>query len=118
MQTFLFSYGTLQLERVQLTHFGKKLVGQPDTLLGYKLERMKIKNEGALKTSGIIYHPIAVATGNDTDKIKGVIFEISENYLKITDEYEVDEYERTWEKLQSGKSAWVYVQPQNKEHSV
>ena len=32
----LFSYGTLQTEAVQLATFGRKLVGEPDTLLGYR----------------------------------------------------------------------------------
>lgn len=30
----LFSYGTLQLEQVQLTTFGRKLDGQPDDMRG------------------------------------------------------------------------------------
>ncbi|MDE4940393.1 gamma-glutamylcyclotransferase, partial [Francisella tularensis subsp. holarctica] len=30
----LFSYGTLQQEEVQLTVFGRKLVGQKDSLKG------------------------------------------------------------------------------------
>lgn len=31
----LFSYGTLQLEQVQLDTFGRLLEGQADTLQGY-----------------------------------------------------------------------------------
>lgn len=38
----LFSYGTLQYESVQLSTFGRKLSGAADSLLGYKLEKIKI----------------------------------------------------------------------------
>jgi len=33
----LFSYGTLQIESVQLDSFDRKLIGQPDVLLGYEI---------------------------------------------------------------------------------
>ncbi len=38
----LFSYGTLQNEAVQLATFGRKLVGEPDTLLGYRQTLLEI----------------------------------------------------------------------------
>ena len=31
----LFSYGTLQLESVQLSSFGRRLEGEPDAMTGY-----------------------------------------------------------------------------------
>jgi len=31
----LFSYGTLQLEAVQMSTFGRRLVGTPDALAGF-----------------------------------------------------------------------------------
>ena len=34
----LFTYGTLQLEEVQLATFGRVLEGRPDALVGYRLE--------------------------------------------------------------------------------
>ncbi|WP_330997053.1 hypothetical protein [Burkholderia stagnalis] len=37
----LFSYGTLQLEQVQLTTFGRKLDGQSDEMPGYALSMLK-----------------------------------------------------------------------------
>lgn len=32
---YLFSYGTLQLKRVQVANFGRELIGAPEKLPGY-----------------------------------------------------------------------------------
>jgi len=37
----LFSYGTLQLENVQLENYGRTLRGERDRLIGYKIEKTK-----------------------------------------------------------------------------
>lgn len=78
----LFSYGTLQLESVQQSSFGRLLKGAKDTLVGYKVEDTLIDNEEVVKTSGLAYHPIAIYTGNTSDEIDGVVFEITEDELK------------------------------------
>ncbi|WP_404995505.1 hypothetical protein [Burkholderia cepacia] len=38
----LFSYGTLQLEPVQLTTFGRRLDGREDAMPGYAMTMLKI----------------------------------------------------------------------------
>ena len=43
MMELLFTYGTLQLEEVQLQTFGRKLEGKPDALVGYRLVMTKIR---------------------------------------------------------------------------
>ena len=40
----LFSYGTLQNVDVQLDSFSRELAGESDSLLGYKLEILEIKD--------------------------------------------------------------------------
>jgi hypothetical protein len=40
---FLFSYGTLQLEAVQMATFGRQLVGTSDALQGFELVLLKIE---------------------------------------------------------------------------
>jgi len=105
----LFSYGTLQLENVQKKTFGRLLSGSKDILRGYVLSEVKIKDEEVIKKSGADIHPILRFTGNDTDEVEGMIFEITEEELEQADQYEVEEYARTRALFKSGNTAWVYV---------
>ena len=50
MQENLFSYGTLQLQSVQLNIFGRILEGVPDVLTGYKITLVKIEDEADRKS--------------------------------------------------------------------
>lgn len=108
----LFSYGTLQKQQVQISSFGRVLIGQKDVLIGYKLEALEITDSDVLATSAQQYHPIAFATGNEQDKVEGMVFEISEEELEQADRYEVDDYQRVESELGSGKKAWVYIAKQ------
>ena len=110
MKHLLFSYGTLQLEKVQLESFGRILNGKKDRLLNYKLESLVITDTIVLEKSEKTEHPIAVKTNQEIDFIDGVLFEITEEELKQADAYEVDDYKRVLETFESGFSAWVYVQ--------
>ena len=110
MKHNLFSYGTLQLEKVQLESFGRRLKGDKDVLHGYKLSYVEIKDESVLSKSEQKYHPIAIKTNNAKDTIEGTVFEITELELHQADNYEVDDYMRVKETLKSGKEAWVYVE--------
>lgn len=105
----LFSYGTLQLENVQLENYGRTLKGEKDKLLGYRLESLSITQPDVILKSGSDTHPIAVKSGYLTDSVEGMVFELSENELKTTDKYEVSQYQRILETLASGKTAWIYV---------
>ena len=109
----LFSYGTLQIENVQLDTFGRLLAGSADSLSGYKKEMVKIEDEKVVATSGEAYHPIITFTDNPNDEIAGTVFEITPEELKQADEYEVDSYKRISVQLKSGKKAWVYVEAKN-----
>lgn len=106
----LFSYGTLQLEKVQLETYGRKLNGVPDKLLAYKLENLKIKDKSVVEKSEQEFHPIAIKTENKDDLIEGFIFEITTEELFNTDKYEVKDYKRVLETFASGKQAWVYIE--------
>ena len=106
---YLFSYGTLQLEAVQLSSFGRKLKGKKDILRGYKLAKIEIRDKSVLAKSGQKYHPIATKTGHSEDAVEGIVFEISTEELSLSDSYEVADYVRVQEALVSGKVAWVYV---------
>jgi gamma-glutamylcyclotransferase (GGCT)/AIG2-like uncharacterized protein YtfP len=105
----LFSYGTLQSEAVQLATFGRKLVGVPDTLLGYRQTMLEIKDPGGL-TSGEKYYLNAEFTGRDSDFVVGTMFKVTRKELEQADIYEADaDYKRFSVQLKSGTRAWVYV---------
>ena len=53
---------------------------------------------------------IAVASGNPDDRVPGIVDLLSESELAATDAYETDAYARVEQSLESGRSAWVYVQ--------
>ncbi len=105
----LFSYGTLQLESVQLATFGRRLTGTPDVLPGFAESLMKIDDADVVATSGKTHHPFATFTGRDADGIAGTVFQITEEELRNADNYEVAAYQRIAVTLRSGARAWVYV---------
>ncbi|MGS0895646.1 gamma-glutamylcyclotransferase family protein [Burkholderia stagnalis] len=105
----LFSYGTLQLEQVQLATFGRKLDGRADRMPGYSLAMLEIKDPDVVATSGKTHHPVVTYTGNPGDQVSGTVFAITPDELRHADDYEVDAYRRDRVVLASGASAWVYV---------
>jgi len=109
MNHYLFSYGTLQKDKVQLSSFGRILKGNKDALPKYQLKQIRITDENVLATSEQTFHPIAVYTNNPNDIIEGMVFEISEEELLSADAYEVADYKRVAVTLSSGIEAWVYV---------
>ena len=109
----LFSYGTLQLDSVQQATFGRLLTGKPDVLTGFELRPLQIDDKYVIAVSGKSEHTIAAFTGRDSDTIPGTVFEVSAEELQHADEYEVEPCRRVSVVLQSGRSAWVYVDGRN-----
>ena len=106
---FLFSYGTLQLESVQLATFGRRLDGAADALPGFESSMMKIEDTAVVATSGKTHHPIVAFTGRDSDLVAGTVFQVTAAELEQADKYEVAAYKRIAVTLRSGVQAWVYV---------
>lgn len=106
---YLFSYGTLQTDSVQLATFGRLLAGQPDRLDGYRCEQIRIDDAQVVATSGASHHPIVQYSDNIKDSVRGSVFCISAVELAQADAYEVDDYRRVAVTLASGIRAWVYV---------
>ena len=104
----LFSYGTLQLPQVQESLFGRILAGAKEQLPGYKVEKLKIKDQGVIEKSCTDMHPILVHTGDPTDVVAGMVFEVTQAELEKADEYEVEDYRRTLATMRSGSQAWIY----------
>ena len=105
----LFSYGTLQKEKVQKELFGRLLNGKLDVLPGYKLSTIEIKDPAVLEKSEQTYHLIAIPSPNNNDMIEGMVLELSPEELQTADGYETDDYKRVEVELKSGKKSWVYV---------
>lgn len=105
----LFSYGTLQTESVQLATFGRRLVGQTDTLVGYKHSMVAIDDAAVVATSGATHHPIVKFSGRPSDTVSGTVFQITQQELLNADQYETNAYKRVAVVLASGVKAWVYV---------
>ena len=106
---YLFSYGTLQQEGVQIASFGRLLKGADDALPGYKQSMIEITDPEVVRTSGKRFHPIVAASDDPADEIPGKVFEITPAELAAADAYEVSDYKRILVRLKSGVDAWVYV---------
>lgn len=106
---YLFSYGTLQKEQVQLETFGRILHGKKDILSGYKLNRLEITDPEVLRKSGQRYHPVLEFSGNTSDEIEGMLFEVTEAEILQADEYEVDDYKRIETVFKSGDKGFMYI---------
>jgi gamma-glutamylcyclotransferase (GGCT)/AIG2-like uncharacterized protein YtfP len=105
----LFSYGTLQQDEVQLATYGRLLDGEPDALTGYRLEPVVIDDPHVIGVSGKEVHTIARSSADPADRIPGVVFQITDAELEVTDTYETSAYVRVEVTLESGRAAWVYV---------
>lgn len=109
MKEYLFSYGTLQKDEVQMKLFGRLLDGEKDVLKGYKTASIEITDEKFLAEGENKIQQTIISTNNEKDFIEGMIFEISEEELLLTDTYEPENYARIKVEFESRKKAWIYV---------
>ena len=106
---FLFSYGTLQLEAVQMATFGRQLAGTSDALRGFEVALLKIEDETVIAISGTAHHTMARFTGRASDVVSGTVFAVTPDEIQNADKYEVAAVRRVAVVLQSGVRAWAYV---------
>jgi hypothetical protein len=106
---FLFSYGTLQLEKVQIAIFGRELAGTSDALVGFELVSLKIEDETVVAVSGKAHHTMAKFTGCASHAISGTVFALTRDEIQRADTYEVAAVKRVAVVLQSERRAWTYV---------
>jgi len=109
MNENLFTYGTLQLEDVQLATFGRRLEGRPDVLIGYRLVKITIEDEDFVAKSGTAEHRNLQFIGNASDFVEGTVLSVTMEELEKSDTYEPEGYERVLVQLKSGTKAWVYL---------
>ncbi len=96
----LFTYGTLQDKKIQLSLFERLLNGTFDELVGFEKETIVL---------GTNIYPILVKSKNSKNKILGTCYEVNDTELLICDKYEGDSYQRIKVKLNSNSIAWVYI---------
>lgn len=107
---YLFSYGTLQLESIQLATFGRNLNGASDALVGFEVTLIPIRDEAVAGDLGFDHYRNVRFTGNDSDVVEGMVLEVTEYELEEADRYEEDAgYKRVIVRLRSGLDAWVYL---------
>ena len=106
---YLFSYGTLQLESVQLSLFGRTVSVHRDILPKFEHAMLKIEDPAEVAALGKTHHAIAKFTGNADDEIAGTALLVTMDELLKTDAYEPPEYQRVRVGLRSEIQAWVYV---------
>ena len=104
---YLFSYGTLQRNDVQLRLFGRQLAGEKDVLPGYETAVIEI-NDAAFLAKGEAKDQLT-ATASNGASIEGTVFELTEAELLQADSYEPEGYSRIRVELVSGKEAWLYT---------
>jgi hypothetical protein len=110
----LFSYGTLQIEAVQLSLFGRRLEGKPDALVGYCLVTIEVQDQSFVAHSGAVQRNL-LYTGNTADVVEGSVFTLTQKELERADAYEPAEYSRINVQLRSGSDAWVYLSKGHKK---
>ena len=109
MTEYLFSYGTLQAEAVQLANFGRKLAGEPDALVAHALTLIPARTQSPAH-AGTTHHRNARYTGVVSDVVEGMRFEVTRDELERADAYETAaDYRRVLVRLRSGFDAWVYT---------
>ncbi|WP_218011127.1 gamma-glutamylcyclotransferase family protein [Herbidospora mongoliensis] len=91
---FLFAYGTLQLERVQLAQFGRRLRGRPDALPNHRLTTVET------------FPYVQRSPGME---VLGTVYQVTADELAQADAYEGVEYSRRMLALKSGIDAWVHL---------
>ena len=109
MKEFLFSYGTLQQQDVQVKLFGRTLKGAIDHLRNYRATAIEIGDAAFLTNGGEKYQRIAVYSGDDKDIIEGTVLEVTAAELLVADKYEPEEYKRVKVRMDSGIQAWMYA---------
>jgi hypothetical protein len=106
----VFSYGSLQDDRVQLAMFGRRLDGRRDELVGFEPSLVPIAPARLAAFRGKTHHANVVPSGSPDSCVTGTVFEITDDELALADCYEqLDAYHRIAVTLASGAEAWVYV---------
>lgn len=104
----LFVYGTLLDAGVRQKVFGHDLLAAADTLPGYEKDWLGVRDGAAVKTSGVVRHPIVRPSPGGS--VAGAVLTLSDADLDAADAYEGADYARVPVRLTSGATAWLYAE--------
>ena len=104
---YLFSYGTLQDEEIQMELYGTVLLGIEDAIKGFVLKSITLTDQFGNKKDYLI----GDYSGRKDDIVKGIVYSISEGQLALTDFYEGPSYKRISVVSENGRECWLYVEP-------
>jgi hypothetical protein len=113
----LFSYGTLQESAVQLELFGRLLEGEADELVGFVRSTLTIDDPAFVAESGKAEHALVIVTGKSENRVRGMVFELTDAEIEAADRYEPAGYKRIKTMLLSGRAAWVYADARSAQSS-
>ncbi|WP_008635974.1 AAA family ATPase [Bizionia argentinensis] len=105
----VFAYNNLKSNDTQTKYYGRLLKSTHDTIIGYKLNELVPENSSKDESNQINLQQIAVKSKEKSDRIEGVVFEITGEELIQTDRYEAYNCKRVLETTQSGTDVWIYV---------
>jgi gamma-glutamylcyclotransferase (GGCT)/AIG2-like uncharacterized protein YtfP len=117
MSAFLFSYGSLQQDRIQLELFGRLLKGKRDAVNGYRLSTVENRDKAAVAGGEEKFHRIVIFSNDYRDRVEGTVLEVTDEELLLADQYEPVDYIRVSVVLASGKQAWIYAAANPAEHA-
>ena len=107
-EVLIFSYGTLQMPRVQHELLGRLVAMDDDALLGFETVAIEIDHPDVIEFSGSSTH-LGLIPGDPAARIEGKLLHVTESDWPALDDYEGEEYRRTQVTLASGTRAWVYL---------
>ena len=106
----LFSYGTLQLESVQLATFGRKVQAAKDTLAKFELSKVPMRERARVEKLGTAHHQNVIFNGDALSQVFGTVLDITDEELHLADRYERQaDYRRIAATTAAGRSVWVYA---------
>jgi len=103
----VFSYGTLQLPRVQQELLGRQVAMTDDALFGFETVPVEIDHPDVIEFSGSSTH-LGLVPGAADARIAGKLLHVTEADFPALDDYESG-YRRVRVTVESGAAAWVYI---------
>jgi hypothetical protein len=89
--------------------FDRILKGETDYLPGYEVYLLEITGTEVLRKSNQKYHPILHFSGNENCRVKGILYDVTNEEFSKADECEVSDYKRVEAVFTSGKTGFIYV---------
>jgi hypothetical protein len=105
----LFSYGTLQLESVQLSSLGRVFQGARMSCLASGVPRSRSLIRTSSRRAAQTCIPSSQEAMTQPTRCRELFSRSPKPSFRAADEYEVSVYERIKVRWKSGVEAWVYV---------